>query len=35
MENFIIKTSGKTKNKMEGSHPEGHTTYPMNTGWRR
>jgi hypothetical protein len=31
IENFIIKTSGETKNKMGGRRPEGHITDPRNT----
>jgi len=26
----LFKTSGKTKKKMGGHHPEGHVTYPRN-----
>jgi hypothetical protein len=41
MENFMIQTSGKTKNKMEGRSPEGHSTDRRNNKdedrkeWRR
>jgi hypothetical protein len=30
MGNFIIKDSGKTKNKMEGRRPDGFITDPRN-----
>jgi hypothetical protein len=29
--NFIIKDREKTKNKMKGRRPEGHSTDPRNT----